>query len=87
LPETEQAFWDNPEKTTAVITAGAIAVFGVVHEMVPPQHQDVVKLLGSLDLMINLASWRAIRQNLKIHSKEPAADETALPIQPQPEAA
>ncbi len=84
--EAKQPFLDNPEKTTAAVTAGVLAVFAVVHEFVPAHHQDTVKILASLDLVLNLASWRAIRQRLPVQHQELAPD--AFPSsRPHPEAA
>lgn len=58
--ESKPTFLDNPEATTGAITAAALAAFVLIHELVPAHHQNTVKILGSLDLVFNLASWRAI---------------------------
>jgi hypothetical protein len=85
--EAKQSFLDNPEKTTAAVTAGVLAVFAVVHEFVPAHHQDAVKILASLDLMVNLATWRAVRQSLHAQNQEEIIAEEVRSTQPRPEAA
>lgn len=60
---TDQSWLDDPEKTAAAVTAAAAAAFAVVHEMVPPHHQDLVRYLGGADFAFNVMTWVVIHRN------------------------
>lgn len=61
--EHSHSWLDDPEKTTAAVTGSALAVFAIVHEMVPAHHQDVVRYLGSADFALNVFTWISIHRN------------------------
>ena len=63
MNEAFDRFLDDPVRTSGAITLGTLAVFGIVREMVPPQHKILVETLAVADFVYNSASWRAIKHN------------------------
>ena len=76
--ERKPSWIDDPEKATAAVTASALAVFAVVHEMVPAHHQDLVRYLGGADFAFNVATWVAIHRSRNTYAEQIEHTEQAL---------
>lgn len=76
--ERKQSWVDDPEKATAAVTAAALATFAVVHEMVPPHHQDLVRYLGGADFVFNVATWVAIHRSRNTYAEQIERTEQTL---------
>lgn len=57
MHERIDAFLDDPAKMSGVVTVGTLAVFGVLHETMDPEHVTMVRVLGSLDFAFNAVCW------------------------------
>lgn len=57
MRERIDSFLDDPVKTSGAVTIGTLAVFGVLHEAMGPEHATMVKVLGGLDFTFNAICW------------------------------
>lgn len=68
--EQSHSWLDDPEKTTAAVTGSALAVFAIVHEMVPAHHQDIVRYLGAADFALNVFTWISIHRSRQVQETQ-----------------
>lgn len=67
------SFWDDPERSMAVITVGSLAMFGSFAVM-QPNSLAMVAGIATADTAINVGFWLRIRHNR--HQSQEVAETT-----------